>query len=224
MRSILGLFAENPFEYLNQMALKVEECAHGLTPLFDAFFSDNQKEVRIYAEHVSDLEHQADELKNSTRDRLPRRIFLPVDRRDLLEVIGALDAVADNAEDVAILFTLRDMPRYDAMTDLLKQLLREVLLTVDQTAAIIAHLSVLVDVGFKGPQVKNMFDMIEEVNRLEHEADITQDALARILFNDLGDTIKPVDLFLWNKIVKELGDVANAAERVGGRVRLFLAS
>ena len=223
VRSILGLFAESPFKPLRELGHKVAECAHELTPLFDAFFEGDYDAVRAQAEKISQLEHEADKIKDRVRDKLPKTIFLPVDRRDLLEVISGLDAVADCAEDVGILFTLREMERHDEMVEPLKVLVPQVMKVVDKAIEIIDHLDVLVEVGFKGPEADRIQVMIEELGRLEHEADVTQDALARTLFTALGDDIKPGSLFLWNKILNKVGDVANTAEKAGTRVRLFIA-
>jgi len=115
------------------------------------------------------------------------------------------------------------MERHEEMVEPLKILLPQVLRVVDQTVKIINHLEILVEVGFKGPQVDAARQMIDELGRLEHEADLTQDALAITLFSTLGDNIPASSLFLWNKILNKVGDLANTSEKVGARVRLFLA-
>jgi|SRR5690554_120639 len=223
MRSILGIFAENPFKPLKEMGHKAAECAHAVEPLFAAFFEGDYDTVRAQAEKISALEYEVDKIKDRVRDQLPRSIFLPVDRRDLLGVISSIDAIADCAEDIGILFTLREMERHEEMVEPLKILLPQVLRVVDQTVKIINHLEILVEVGFKGPQVDAARQMIDELGRLEHEADLTQDALAITLFSTLGDNIPASSLFLWNKILNKVGDLANTSEKVGARVRLFLA-
>lgn len=223
VRSILGLFAESPFRPLTEFAHKVGECAHELVPLFDALFEEDYERVRQLADRISELEHEADIIKDNVRDRLPRTIFLPVDRRDFLGVISSLDAIADCAEDVGILFTLREMELYEELVDPLKTLLPQVLKTVDKAIEIIDHLDLLVKAGFKGEEVDRIRKLIDELELLEHEADITQDDLARTLFTDLGDRIPAASLMLWNKILNKVGDVANTAEKAGTRVRLFVA-
>jgi predicted phosphate transport protein (TIGR00153 family) len=205
------------------MAHKVGECANEVPALFEAFFEGDYEAVRAQAEEISRLEHEADRLKDQVRDKLPKTIFLPVDRRDLLDVIASLDAIADCAEDVGILFTLREMERHEELIEPLKVLLVQVMEVVNQALVIMDHLDVLVEVGFKGPEAERIKGMIEELGRLEHEADLTQDELARTLFSTIGDDIKPGSLFLWNKILNKVGDVANTAEKAGTRVRLFIA-
>ena len=222
VRSILGLFAESPFGPLRELGHKVQNCAEEVPELFEAFFDGDYEQVRAKAEEISHLEHEADVVKDEVRDKLPRTVFLPVDRRDLLDVIGVLDAVADSAEDVAILFTLRRMEPHEELVPSLKKFIRRVMRVVDQSVDVVDQLDVLVESGFEGPEAVRVKEMIDELNRLEHEADTVQDELARKLF-EIEDDIKPGSLLIWNKIINEVGDIANRAEKVGSRLRLFLA-
>lgn len=222
VRSILGLFAQSPFEGLQTLAHRVQDCAHEIPPLFDALFEGDYDEVRAQADKISDLEHEADVVKDQVRDRLPKTIFLPVDRRDLLDVISILDAVADCSEDVGILFTIRKMDPHPELVEPLRELLDRVMKVVDQAVDVVDQLDVLVKVGFEGKEAVRVKNMIDELNQLEHEADVVQDDLARRLF-DLEDEIPPGGIFIWNKILNKVGDVANTAEKMGSRLRLFLA-
>lgn len=222
VRSIFTLFAKSPFVPLIQLADKVEECCDQVPVLFDAFFDGNYESVRGIAERISHIEHEADVLKAKLRDELPRTIFLPVDRRDFLDVLSALDAIADCAEDVGILFTLREMEPHEELIAPLKSLIRRVMATVSHAAATVRVLGTVAEAGFEGREAKRMLSMIDELGRLEHEADLVQDDLARRLFA-LEDHIKPGSLYIWNKIFNKVGDMANHAERMGNRLRLFVA-
>lgn len=222
VRSILGLFAESPFTPFLEMANRVEECADQIPVLFDAFFDGNYERVHELAEVISHLEHEADVTKTQVRDALPKSLFMPVDRRDLLDVLSSLDAVADCAEDVAILFTLRKMESHEALAPALKSLVRRVMATVHKSLEIVREIVVLSDASFTAREALRIRGMIDELGRLEHEADLVQDDLARKLF-EIEDDIKPGSLLMWNKIFNKVGDMANHAEKVGNRLRLFFA-
>ncbi len=222
VRSIFGLFAQSPFAPFIDMADRVEECANQVPVLFDEFFEGNRDGLFEVAERISHLEHEADVVKTRVRDALPRSLFLPVDRRDLLDVLSALDAIADCAEDVAILFTLREMEPHPELVPPLKSLVRRVMATVHKSLEIVRQMEVLADVGFGGREAERVRELIDELGRLEHEADIVQDDLARRLFS-IEDRIKPGSLLVWNKIFNKVGDMANHAERTGNRLRLFFA-
>ncbi len=222
VRSFFGLFSESPFPYLREMAHRVKECADEVPKLFDAFFEGNYDEVLSIADRISHLEHEVDVVKTRIRDNMPKTRFMPVDRRDLLEVLANLDAVADAAEDVGKLFTLRRMEPHEELVEPLKSLIRRVERTVNQAVEVVEGLEVLADVGFAGKEAKRVMEKLDELNRLEHKADIVQDELARKLF-EIEDDIKPGSLIVWSKIFSELGDMANSAERMGNRLRLFLS-
>ena len=143
-------------------------------------------------------------------------------RRDLLDVLSSLDAIADCAEDIGILFTLRKMEPHDELVGPLKSLVRRVMATVQKALEIVRQMEVLAEVGFTGREADRVRDLIDELGRLEHEADIVQDDLARKLFG-MEDDIKPGSLFVWNKIFNKIGDMANHAEKCGNRLRLFFA-
>ncbi len=222
VRSFFGLFSESPFPYLREMAHRVKECSDEVPQLFDALFEGDYDRVLAISERISDLEHEVDVLKTQIRDGMPKTRFMPVDRRDLLEVLANLDAVADAAEDVGKLFTLRRMEAHEELEPSLKKLVRRVDRTVDQGVEVVETLEVVAEVGFSGKEGSRLMEEIAELNRLEHKADIVQDAAARQLF-EIEDDIKPGSLFVWNKIIRELGDMANSAERMGNRMRLFLS-
>ena len=222
MRSILGLFTRSPFQELQKLGQRVKLCADEVPVLFEAFFEGDYERVQALSERISHLEHEADIVKTKARDALPRTIFMPVDRRDFIDVISSLDAIADCAEDVGILFTLRKMEPHDELVEPLKSLVRRVQATVDQACEIVQLFSVVVEGGFSNREVSQLIEMIDELGRLEHEADIVQDDLARRLFA-IEDDIKPGSLLIWNKIFNKIGDMANHAEKMGNRLRLFLS-
>jgi uncharacterized protein len=222
MRSILGLFTKSPFGEMQKLGHKVRECSREVPVLFDAFFEGDYEKVRAISEHISHLEHEADVVKTRVRDSLPRTIFMPVDRRDLIDVISSLDAIADCAEDVGILFTLRRMEPHDELVEPLQSLVRRVMATVEKACDTIEQFDLVVQAGFAGREVQQLMELIDELGRLEHEADIVQDDLARRLFS-IEDDIKPGSLLIWNKIFNKVGDMANHAEKMGNRLRLFLS-
>ena len=222
MRSILSLFARSPFHALQNLSAKVKDCSYEVPRLFDAFFEGDYERMRAISERISHKEHEADVVKIRARDELPRTLFLPVDRRDFLDVLSSLDAVADCAEDVGVLFTLREMEAHEELVEPLIALVDQVMCVIDKLHELVGGIDELVAAGFDGAPAARAKAIMDEVGRLEHEADIIQDDLARRLF-EIEDAIKPGSLFIWNKIFNKIGDMANHAERACNRMRLFLA-
>ncbi len=222
-RSIFGMFGTSPFVPMIEHSEVVLETSRLVPTLFEAFFEGDYERVHALSKEISEMEHKADRIKTKVRDALPRTIMLPVDRRDVLEALSSLDGIADCAEDVGILFTLRKMEPHDELVGPLKSLVRRVMVTVEKACEVVAQLEMLSQVGFTGPNVDHVIEMIDEIGRLEHEADVVQDDLARRLFA-IEDNIAPGSLLIWNKIFNKVGDMANHAERLGNRLRLFFAT
>lgn len=223
MRIPIGrLFGRNPFPALGGLMQAVLDCAEQVPPLIEALIAGDQREVETLAKHISRLEAKTDEVKNTIRDSLPGSLFLPVDRRDLLQLIGQVDAIADCAEDIGVLLTLRPLTVPEPMGDLLRRYLEAVMLTVRTSGEVVAGVEALLSSGFGGTTAERTRALIRELGRREHEADKLQDQSAKVLFSLEGE-LPPVAIFMWTKVLNKIGDMANHAENVGDRVRLFLA-
>lgn len=223
MRIPIGrLLSRDPFTSLDEMMGAVNDCCAFLPPLFAALAAGDQAQVITLAKGASAAEAAADDIKDRLRDQLPRSLFLPVDRRDVLGLISQMDAVADSAEDVGVVLTLRTFAVPPGLAEPLMQLVEAVMATVARATAVIALLPDLVSAGFGGRAAQQAREAISAVNQAEHEADKRQDQAAKLLFT-LEEEISAVSLFMWTKVLQILGSIANHAENVGDRVRLFLA-
>ncbi len=219
-----NLFGKNPFTPLREHMKKTLECVEATDDLFEALYAENAEGVKEAAVRISRLEHEADEVKREIRGRLSKSMFLPVDRRDVLETLRGMDAIADNAEDIGVLLTLRNMEPFpnDDMRESFNILRQRVFVVVEKAAGVIDAIDQLVESGFSGPNVDKVLEAVEEVGRLEHEADKAQDQFGKLLFIH-EDDFKPAALFMWIKIANKVGDIANAAERMCNQTRIMLA-
>lgn len=196
----------------------VVRCAEAVEPLLEALIQGDQVAVNAQARVVSQLEARADDMKNAVRARMPRKLFLPVARRDVLRLVRQIDSIADSAEDVGVLLTLRRMEVPEKMREPFRLMLRRILEAVGLAGELVSSLDALMAAGFRGKAAKKAETLIARLAEKEHEADKVQDQLARLVFEL---ELSPVAVFMWMKIIKELGDMANHAENVGDTFRLF---
>jgi len=64
--------------------------------------------------------------------------------------------------------------------------------------------------------------MLTALNDAEDETDELGIELARALFEH-EDTLKPVSVMMWYRIIEWIGDLADYAEKVGDHLRLLIA-
>ncbi|HSJ15922.1 MAG TPA: TIGR00153 family protein [Longimicrobiales bacterium] len=222
MRSLVGLFARSPFGSLAEHAARVHEAVELLRPLFEAFIEGNWDETQKVYERISKLEHKADVLKNEIRDHLPKSLFMPVDRGDLLRFLKEQDGIADRTEDVAVLLVMR---RTVTPPDMRAAVLDFVDYLIQTSAAWLSaarELTVLQEASFTGPEVEKAIQRAKDISDMEWEADKRQAALSEKLFDHEAE-IGPVGVVMWMNVLRELGGVANHAENTADVLRLMLA-
>jgi len=219
---LTNLFGRSPVRPLQEHMSKVYACVSQLNPLFEALVTNNHDRVREIREDISRLENEADVLKWELRNHLPTGLFLPVDRRDLLEVLQMQDKIANKAKDIAGLIIGRRMTLPASMHEIFLKYGRRVVDACAQALKVINELDELVETGFRGAEVERVQDMINELNAIESNTDKLQIELRDILFG-LEDDLRPTDVMFTYRLIEGVGKVADLAQRVGSRLQLLLA-
>ena len=219
---ILKLFGTSPVRPLQLHMAKVLECARELLPLFEAVIARDENAIDAAQEKIAKLENEADDLKRDLRLNLPRTLFLPVERRDLLEVLTMQDKIANCAKDIAGLIRGRKMSLPDEFG---RRYLDFVTRSIDacaQAQKAINELDGLVETGFSGAEVKRVQELITELDRIEKDTDVIQVEIRTALFA-IEHNLPPIDVMFLYRLIDWTGDLGDRAQRVGSRLQLMLA-
>jgi uncharacterized protein len=219
---VVRLLVKSPLSRVNELMEAVSACARKVPELVNHLNAGNSGAVIEVAKETSILEGRADDLKNELRHHLPTSLFLPVDRRDVLRLLSEIDAIADAAEDVGVLLTLRPLDVPESLAPLLDRFVAGSLEAVDAASSLVGLTGDLLESGFGGQPAEEVRRAIDHLHRKEHVADKLQDQCAKLVFK-LEDDLGPVPLFMWMKVLDRIGDLANHAENVGDTYRLFIA-
>jgi predicted phosphate transport protein (TIGR00153 family) len=221
MSIISKLFGKSPFEPLYQHMMKVKECVDLVRPLMDAFLNGEEKKLKEMAAKIFKAEHDADMVKKDIRNNLPKSIFLPVARGDLLSFLKEQDSIADSAEDLAVLLTMRKTAVPEELKPELKDFVEKVLETYEVAMIVSSEIKVLAETSFGGVEAHKVMDLIEKLKLKEWEADKAQMEAAKKMFS-IEKKLDPVSVMMWMHIFDELGTLANHAENAGDRMRMML--
>jgi predicted phosphate transport protein (TIGR00153 family) len=198
------------------------ECARQILPLFEEMVAGDTAAVGERRREIDRLEHEADRIKNEIRSNLPKRMFLAVERRDMLEILDYQDSIADVAQDIADLADLRGMVVPKELASAFLELVRRVVSACEQAERVINELDELVETGFRGREVARVDEMIEELSRMETDTDELEERVQRLLFG-IEDQLG-ISAMFWYRLIDYVGDMADYAERVGNRLRLLTAN
>lgn len=221
MLTILNLFGRSPFAPLNSHMEKVATCVHKVTELFDVLQKRDYPAVNEIAMRISELEHQADLTKNDIRNHLPKSLFLPIDRQQLLEILTIQDHIADRAEDAAVLLTLKKLEIPESVQKDFGLFLRKNIESFQVVHKIMNELHDLLESSFGGIEAEKVRTLVEEVAYRKHEADLLQRKLLQGLIS-IEDRISYSNFYLWTKIFDAIADISNLSEKLANRMRMTL--
>ena len=219
---ISALFGKSPFKAMQEHMRIVHECVAEVPELFQALVEDDATALKAQKEEIFDKEEAADLLKNRLRNHLPKSIFMPVDRRDLLELLDYQDSIADTAQDIAGLLVERRMEVPAGMAEPLLALVNRCQDASNHALKLIEELDELVEVGFRGRAAEQVEGMVAVLAEIEGDTDNMGIELTRTLFAQ-EESLKPVSVMLWYQLLQWIGDLADYAEKVGNRLLLLIA-
>ncbi|QLC73355.1 TIGR00153 family protein [Pseudomonas sp. LPB0260] len=218
----VSLFGRSPIGPMQQHIAKAHECAANLVPFFEAVMAEDWAKVEQVQQDMSRLEHEADKLKKSVRLHLPKSLFLPVPRSDLLELLSVQDKVANRAKDIAGLVLGREMMIPQALQPIMRSYVQRTVDASAQALKAMNELDELLETGFAGREAVLVETLIEELGVIEQDTDNLQIDVRRQLFK-LEKELPPVDVMFLYQIIDWIGDVADRAQRVGNRLEQLLA-
>ncbi len=197
-------------------------CSREILPLVEAMAVGNSAAIREQRAEIDRLEHAADAIKHEIRSHMPRRLMMAMERRDLLDILDFQDSIADVAQDIAELVEQRDMHLPAVLVDPFRALAIRSVAACEQGKTIIDELGELVETGFGDREVARVEMMISELGRIETETDELLDKACRCLFG-IEDELGVASVY-WYQLLLWVADLADFAERVGNRLRLFTAT
>ena len=217
-----GIFGSSPVKPMQQHMARVLACVSELIPLFEAVFREDWDSVAASQQKISTLEKEADVLKKELRLQLPKGLFMPVSRQDLLEVLIMQDKIANRAKDIAGVILGRHMVIPATIHANYRKYVRRCVDACEQADRAINELDELVGTGFSGQEIKLVVEMIQKLDAIESDTDTCQADIRLQLFA-VEKELPPVDVMFLYEIIEWTGDVADRAQRVGSRLQLMLA-
>lgn len=222
MGNIFNMFGPSPIRPIEQHMHKAYTCAKQLNPFFDAILQQNWEQAYQHQLVIIQLEKEADEIKKELRLHLPTGLFLPVARTDILELLKTQDRLANKAKDIAGLMLGRKMQIPTSMQTHLKSCLARCLDAAKQACKAINELDELLETGFRGNELKIVEDMIHTLDVIEHHCDDDLATVREELFKIEKD-FHPVDVMFLYQLLQWIGDLADEAQSIGGRLQILIA-
>ena len=219
---ISDMLGRSPVEPLQNHIKTAYNAAALLPQLFAAANLNDWVKVNEITESIRQLENEADDLKNDIRSNLPKSLFMPVPRQDLLELVLVQDKVANLSKQIAGMVRLRKLQIPAAITDIFAEFVSRCVDAAKKAKQSVNELDELYETGFRGAEVKVVEKLIAKLDKIETETDNMQADLQEQVYL-MEQDLPPVEVMFLYKLIDMLGDVADQAERIGRRLELLWA-
>ncbi|NTS78332.1 TIGR00153 family protein [Catenovulum sp. SM1970] len=220
--SILGVFAKSPFKPLEQHIDTVLKASELLLPFFEAVYQKNWEKAEQLRQQISDTEREADKQKQSIRINLPKGLFLPIERTDLLELLTQQDKIANKAKDIAGRIIGRELNIPSSLQQDFTAYVTRSIDAVKHAAKAIHELDELLETGFRGREVDFVEKIIHQLAAIEEDTDRLQITIRKQL-HQIEHELNPIDAIFLYSVIEWVGELADKAESVGSRLELLLA-
>jgi len=220
--SISNLFGKSPIKPLQEHMALVVTCASHLEPFFEAVIANKWSEAGGIFDTISDDENQADDLKKQFRLNMPKSLFMPVSRGDLLGILAQQDNIANTAKDVCGIVLGRQMDIPSSLQADFIAYVKSAIETCEKARKAIDELDELLETGFTGQEVKFVKKLIRDLDAQEQKVDKRERKLRHRLFK-MEEDIPPVHVMFLYNVIDNIGAIADTAEQVGNQLELLLA-
>lgn len=158
-------------------------------------------------EHISKLEHQADDINDAIIDKLNQTFITPLDREDIYSFATMLDDVVDFLQGTMQRMVLYKAGKPTAGAAQLADLL------VECTEEMVLAFNLLMNI--KRNQEK-ILEHTKKIGELESQGDNIYRREVALLFDTCPD---PIEVIKWKEILEHLEDALDHCERIGDLLR-----
>ncbi|MAX23116.1 MAG: TIGR00153 family protein [Phycisphaeraceae bacterium] len=221
MRTIASLFGRSPFGPIQAHMSKVASCVDLTKQVIDFYLAGQFDKVAELRPRVSDAEYKADLVRDDIRNHVPKSLFMPIDRRDLLELLITQDRIAGCCERTAHLLSLTSFTIPGTLVDQLQTYVQTNMEAYKLSHLIVEQIDELIEYAFSGSEAEKVKDLVEQVARKEYEASKLGWQFLGALYSEEGELNK-AQFNLLQRLIDELGMVSKLSELVANQVRMTL--
>ncbi len=211
-------FKPTPFEMFHNHAKAVEKTVDCMLLAVTTAAEGGDASEHITATIEAELE--ADNIKNELREEIRIGVRITIGHENFMQMIGRQDRIADYAQNVAEQLSFRPLFENDEARKKLVEMGEMVSTTVAKYEETVEQMKNLSHSGFSRKEKAVLFELIKEVNLLEHQADLVEMDAASIVFRQ-GDDDALAAMHMY-RVLQRLDDVANACEKAANAFLVFL--
>lgn len=219
---LLETIPGSPYKVLREHFKKACKAVRKLDKMVKLYLEGDFTEAASVSVEISRLEHEADELKRHLRATLPRKIFMPIPKEDLLAILASNERIVDTCQDVAQILDMRETKIPEELHPLLERFLGHIIDAVDSLRDMMNHLERLLESTFAKVETHEVIALGHRVHEHEYKADSVNKELSKAIYALEGKE-SPMALIHMMRFTDVLDSVADNAENAALRMVLVVS-
>lgn len=220
--TILSLFGQSPIKPLQNHMHTVVNCVELLNEFFQAVCAENWEAVEATYNKISELESEADEQKQDIRLHLPKSLFMPINRSDLIHLLSKQDKICNTAKDIAGLILGRQQIVPKKIASDMQAYVKSAIAVSHEAKVVIDELDELIGSGFGSREIDRINKCIVKVDKAENKNDKRQISL-RSKLHSIEKDLPPIDAMFLYKTIEAIGNLADCAQSAGEQIQIIIA-
>jgi len=220
MVNIKSKYVKSPFKSMVKHAKKVQDCACLLDECIGAFCEGDFERTEELVIEISKLERSADEIKTDIRASLPKRVFMPVERGDLLDYLKEEDRIADKAEEIALTLGLKKTKLPKEIKTELVRLGGKICELVQLVPPAVESMEKIVTSTFPKKEKDKVVGYALQLSLMERETDHICAKLRKAAFKS-EPKLSYGEFYQLMQLIKLMGWMADHVENCGDRLRVM---
>ena len=219
---LLETLPSSPYKTLEAHFKKACRAVRKLDKMVKLYLEGDFTEAASISVEISRLEHEADELKRHLRATLPRKIFMPISKEDLLAILASNERIVDTCQDVAQILDMRETKIPEELHPLMESFLGHIIDSVDSLRVMMNLLDRLLKSTFAKIETREVIALGHKVHEHEYKADSVNKQLSKAIYALEGKE-SPMALFHMMRFSDVLDSVADHAENAALRLVLVVS-
>ncbi len=219
---IANLFGSSPIKPIQKHMAAVADAVFELDALFESAMDCDWQQAEQRHSIILGNMRRADSIVKELRMNMPKGLFMPVSRTDLLTIIDTQHHFAVIALDISSLITERQMQMPKKLHAPLRKLVRTTVQDNQNALNAINELDELLEGGFGGHVTKVLKKLIRQIDqqfiKVEKSAKKTRQQLMK-----LETEMSSVDVMFLYKVIKQITDIARQSRVIGNYLELLMA-
>lgn len=213
---------ESPFKVLMAHFDRCCMSVKKLKEMIDLYTKGDFTEASSVSVDISRLEHEADEIKRHLRATIPRLIFMPISKQDVLDILASNERIADSAQDVAQILGMRETSLPEEIHPLLERFVGHVVDSVQALRDMMEHLDKVLESTFARVETQEVIEMGHHVHEHEYKADSAGKGLSKVIYG-LEGRESPLACFHMMRFIDVLDQVADNAENAALKIVIVVS-